>query len=138
MGDAGHAEKKKPDKSVVMRYTACQLPGLIIVVLLLLLLRQWLGLSLTTLAALVAAWVLKDVVMFFYAWSAYDRRDRPIAGKLIGETGVAVDDIDPDGYVRIGGELWQARSRRAPIGKGEPIRVIASEGIRLIVEKEEK
>jgi membrane-bound ClpP family serine protease len=138
MGDAGHSEKKKPDKSVVMRYSAYQLPGLIIVVILLLLLRQWFGLSLAAFAAIVAAWVAKDVVIFFYVWPAYDRRDRPVAGKLIGETGVAVDEIDPDGYVRIGGERWQACSRSAPIGKGEPVRVIASEGIRLIIEKEEK
>ena len=57
---------------------------------------------------------------------------------MIGEMGEADADVDPDGRVRIRGALWRARTNRAtPIRSGEPIRVVAIDGLVLEVEPEE-
>lgn len=54
---------------------------------------------------------------------------------MIGEQGVAVDAIDPEGVVEIDGARWRARTNRAtPIVAGEALRVAAIDGITLDVE----
>jgi len=56
---------------------------------------------------------------------------------MIGEMGEAAHDVDPEGRVLIRGALWQARTNRAtPVLAGEPIRVVAIDGLVLEVEPE--
>jgi len=58
--------------------------------------------------------------------------------RLIGEVGMAVSDISPDGAVQIGAARWKARTNRAtPVKSGEMARVVAIDGIVLQVEPEE-
>ena len=54
---------------------------------------------------------------------------------MIGQTGVAVESIDPEGLVEVGGARWRARTNRAtPVNGGEQIRVAAIDGITLEIE----
>ncbi len=54
---------------------------------------------------------------------------------MIGALGVARDAVDPEGVVIIDGAPWRARTQRAtPIATGDPIRVMALEGLILTVE----
>jgi membrane-bound serine protease (ClpP class) len=54
---------------------------------------------------------------------------------MIGQTGVAVEDIGPEGLVEVGGARWRARTNRAtPVSVGDPIRVAAIDGITLEIE----
>jgi membrane-bound serine protease (ClpP class) len=54
---------------------------------------------------------------------------------MIGERGVAVGAINPEGTVRVRGALWRARTSRAtPIPGGDPVRVAAIDGLLLEVE----
>ena len=54
---------------------------------------------------------------------------------MIGEVGTAVDAIDPEGVVRVLGAPWRARTNRAtPIAAGDPVRVVAVDGLLLEVE----
>jgi membrane-bound serine protease (ClpP class) len=56
---------------------------------------------------------------------------------MIGEMGEAVVPVDPDGVVRVRDAQWRARTNRAtPIPAGDPIRVVAIDGIVLEVEPE--
>ncbi len=56
---------------------------------------------------------------------------------MVGAMGEAVEDVDPEGLVRIDGAPWRARTNRAtPIAAGEPVRVVAIEGLWLEVEPE--
>lgn len=58
--------------------------------------------------------------------------------RLIGEVGMAISDISPDGAVQIGAARWKARTNRAtPVKSGEMARVVAIDGIVLQVEPEE-
>jgi membrane-bound serine protease (ClpP class) len=56
---------------------------------------------------------------------------------MIGELGAAVTAVDPDGVVVVSGAKWRAHTNRAtPVAVGEPIRVVAIDGVTLEVEPE--
>jgi membrane-bound serine protease (ClpP class) len=56
---------------------------------------------------------------------------------MIGEMGVAVAGIEPEGTVEVRGAPWRARTNRAtPIAAGARVRVVAIDGLLLEVEPE--
>ena len=58
--------------------------------------------------------------------------------QLIGRTGVAADDLEPDGVVVVDGARWRARSHReAGIGSGDGITVEGIDGLVLLVDREQ-
>jgi len=68
------------------------------------------------------------------------RFSTPTIGRewMVGELGRAVDAVAPDGVVSVRDALWKARTNRAtPIATGDPIRVVAIEGLVLEVEPED-
>jgi membrane-bound serine protease (ClpP class) len=62
------------------------------------------------------------------------RKKRAITGpeSIIGETGRAVTDIDPEGQVHIRGQNWKARSGE-PVPAGSRVEVVATTGLMLEV-----
>jgi membrane-bound serine protease (ClpP class) len=65
------------------------------------------------------------------------RFSTPTLGRewMLGETGRAIDDVDPEGVVTIRDARWRARTNRAtPIRRGEEVRVVAIDGLTLEVE----
>ena len=65
------------------------------------------------------------------------RFSTPTIGRewMIGEQGEAVEAINPDGVLKIGGTLWRAHSRRAaPIAIGEKAKIEELVGLTLMVE----
>lgn len=68
------------------------------------------------------------------AVSAQHRRATTGRDALVGSVGEARQLLDPEGMVFIHGELWQARSCTGLIAAGTPVRVIATKGLRLLVE----
>jgi membrane-bound serine protease (ClpP class) len=57
---------------------------------------------------------------------------------LIGTTGVAVGDVNPEGIVLVDGAQWHARTNRAtPLANNDQIRVASIDGITLQVEPRE-
>jgi membrane-bound serine protease (ClpP class) len=68
------------------------------------------------------------------------RFSTPTVGRegMVGEMGEAEIDVAPDGVVVIRGSRWQARTNRAtPVNAGDPVRVVAVDGLVLEVEPEE-
>ena len=68
------------------------------------------------------------------------RFSTPTIGRewMIGEVGEAVEDVSPDGVVKIDDALWKARTNRAtPVMAGDRVRVAAVEGLVLEVEPED-
>lgn len=53
---------------------------------------------------------------------------------LVGAAGTAQTIIGPTGIAYAGGESWSARTRGSEIGPGAPVRVVAVDGLELIVE----
>ncbi|MHB8669167.1 MAG: NfeD family protein [Acidimicrobiales bacterium] len=67
------------------------------------------------------------------------RFSTPTIGResMIGELGRATVDVAPEGVVRVREALWRARTNRAtPIHAGDPVRVVALDGLLLEVEPE--
>ena len=65
------------------------------------------------------------------------QRNKPITGKegIIGEIGETLSLLNPEGTVRVQGELWQAESASGKIAKGERVRVVEIQNLKLRVEQ---
>lgn len=62
------------------------------------------------------------------------RRVETRTDQIVGTQGVVVRDLDPTGIVLVASEEWTAESPSGPVRKGERVRVVALDGIRLKVE----
>jgi membrane-bound serine protease (ClpP class) len=87
----------------------------------------WTVASLSTAAALIMAFLTHRVV-----WA---HRQRVTTGEegMVGETGVALTDLSPEGSVFVHGETWNARAREA-LPRGTRVKVVAVRGMILDVE----
>ena len=54
---------------------------------------------------------------------------------LMGATGVVTAELNPHGMVRVRGEEWTASTESGTIAKGDPVRVVGIQGLRLQVVK---
>ena len=65
------------------------------------------------------------------------RFSTPTIGRdwMVGELGEVIEDVSPDGVVRIRGALWRARCNRAtPVTAGDQVKVVEIDGLWLQVE----
>jgi membrane-bound ClpP family serine protease len=53
--------------------------------------------------------------------------------EMIGEEALVLEDINPEGKIRIHNELWTARAQGGRFLKGERVRISGHEGLTLIV-----
>jgi membrane protein implicated in regulation of membrane protease activity len=53
---------------------------------------------------------------------------------MIGEDAEVIEDINPKGRIRWGGELWRARARDRNFRRGERVRICGVQGMEVIVE----
>lgn len=125
---------KRPDWTVqvVMKYALFQIPGLVLLILILILVRRWVDFPSWFFWGFVFTWIVKDVVLFPFVWRAYDWSRSRDVHSLIGTEGIVEERLAPSGYIRVHGELWQAAMIREgpPIEKGETVRI---QGIRALV-----
>ena len=65
------------------------------------------------------------------------QRKKPVTGieGLIGEIGETITLMNPEGTVRVHGEFWQAESTSGRIAKGEHVRVLEIQNLKLRVEQ---
>jgi membrane protein implicated in regulation of membrane protease activity len=70
------------------------------------------------------------------------KRERTNADRCVGQTALVTEDIDNlegQGAVRLDGKTWTARSDGGePLPKGQSVRVLRIEGVKLMVEAEKK
>ena len=64
-------------------------------------------------------------------------RRKPVVGlpDMVGSMGRVVSPLDPEGLVRIKGELWESKSVGRRINTGEEVTVVGQEGLKLIVRR---
>lgn len=55
--------------------------------------------------------------------------------QLVGKRARVVAPCLPDGQVTVDGEIWEARCEQGA-GRGDPVRIVAVEDLRLVVEPE--
>ena len=77
-------------------------------------------------------------VFEIFLWIKYLRRYRVKTGAegMVGERAEAIAPLEPDGKVRLRGEIWNARAT-APVPEGAAVRVKNVEGLTLLVEPEQ-
>jgi membrane protein implicated in regulation of membrane protease activity len=121
---------------IFVRYMLFQVPGVILLYLLLILARQVVVLPTWFIWSLVAFWVIKDLMLFPAVWPAYDQPWRDDSSSMVGSRGITEDRLDRSGYIRVHGELWNAEvmGNNPSIGKGERVTVRGIRGLTLLVE----
>ena len=85
--------------------------------------------------SLVALVITRPLVQKF---KKNNKKTNTNADRVIGETGVMLSDIseiDDIARVKVRGEVWSAKTDNPPLEKGDRVRVLAIEGVKLIVEK---
>jgi membrane protein implicated in regulation of membrane protease activity len=70
-----------------------------------------LGLAPRMAAIAFALWVAKDAALYPLTRKSYEHRPHVPAEHLIGARAIAQQELAPEGYVRVGAELWRARLR---------------------------
>ncbi len=91
------------------------------------------NLPIAVLVLMMAAWAAIAVVSYRAGSRALKRQ--PAAGieSIVGGRGRVVKTLEPEGLIRIGGELWQAKSDGMQIAAGDEVIVVGKDGSRLIV-----
>jgi len=87
------------------------------------------------LIALMVVWGAFSV--FTYRVGSRALMKKPVVGlpNMIGSLGKVASPLDPNGFVRIKGELWEAKSVGEEIDTGEEVTVVGQDGLKLIVRK---
>ena len=119
----------------IVRYLLFQLPQWLILALFLWLLVDWNAVPRWAAQLFLMFWVIKDLIVFPLVRRAYENNTQTGAEELIGAKAVAQEPLDPEGYVKINGELWKARADPAHqrIEQNRRVEVRAARGLTLIV-----
>jgi membrane protein implicated in regulation of membrane protease activity len=58
-------------------------------------------------------------------------------GSIVGSEGVVQQDLAPEGYVQVRGELWKASSTESGLKKGEEVIITGIDGLKLTVTRKQ-
>jgi membrane-bound serine protease (ClpP class) len=120
---------------IAVRYVLLQLPGLAAFTLILVLLQDLDVIGSSFFWTLVVLWVAKDVILFPVLWRYYDFNGHSDKFGMTGLKGVAATALDPEGYIRVKGELWHAvlADGLMRVPKGGSVCVVSADGLKLTV-----
>ena len=109
--------------------------GAIAVIVLLALPRFNINVPVAGLAALMVLWLIISIVIYRVGSRAL--RTRPVISlpDMIGGIGKVVSPLNPEGMVRIKGELWVAKSADGVKDIGTEVIVVAQDSLKLIVRR---
>lgn len=89
---------------------------------------------------LIGFFALTSAGLFMFVLGmALKARRRPVVSgveEMIGSVGVALDDFDQAGRIRVHSEIWTAVSK-TPVRRGDRVRVVAVDGLRLFIEPDQ-
>ena len=123
--------------STLGRYWLLQVPGWVLLVFALVFANERFDLPAWVGGLIALLWVVKDAVLYPILKPGYETATKTGLDRLIGLTGTTKDDLDPEGYVLVNGELWLAVVELGdePIPKGADVRVDAAHGMMLTVSR---
>jgi membrane protein implicated in regulation of membrane protease activity len=129
---------RKIPKSIYLRYILLNIPEFVAMLLILVVIQYWVVIPVWLFWSIIGFWIVKDVALFPFIWRAYDWDRAGRSRSMIGERGIAKENLAPAGYIQIHGELWRAErlGEGSPIETGQPVRVKKMEGLTLFVVKE--
>jgi membrane-bound serine protease (ClpP class) len=99
----------------------------------------------TTLEVFKISWqvilviVILTAAFFIFAISfgikAQSRKPTTGTEGIIGEIGETINDLEPEGQIRIHGEVWNAESLDGPLSTGTKVKVTQVSNLKLMVRK---
>jgi membrane-bound serine protease (ClpP class) len=97
----------------------------------------FIGINIPLLVTIVMALALGiwSVTTYRLGSRALGRKTAAGQPDMAGTTGVTLERLDPEGMVRIAGELWQCRATEGHIEAGEAVTVVAQEKLKLVVRR---
>lgn len=120
----------------VVRYTLYQLPSAGIAGLLSFLAYSFNWIGIWTASSVVVIWILKDAILYPFVKSAYEGGEHGVRA-MVGLTGEVLFPLNPEGKIRVKGEVWKARSENLDeIQSGASVIIVGSEGRTLLVKKD--
>jgi membrane-bound ClpP family serine protease len=127
----------KAARSTFARYLMFEIPGWVVAAVVLTLLVRAEQLPERTAWILFALFVAKDFALYPLLRVGYQPSAPDGASSLVGALGTARERLDPEGWVRVGAELWRAELAhgQAPVEAGTAVRVVAVDALTLHVER---
>ncbi|CAD5244809.1 NfeD family protein [Thermococcus camini] len=84
----------------------------------------------------IAVLLAKDFLIApFVLGGGADKRPETGPESLMGRTALVVEDLSPEGVVKIDGELWKAECTNGTAKAGEGVRVVSVRGTKVLVER---
>ncbi len=94
------------------------------------------GVPFTITLAILGLLFLKDILIAPYVLSGgLEKKPETGPESLIGGTALVVEDLSPEGVVKIGGELWRAECLNGVAERGESVRIISVRGTKVLVKR---
>jgi membrane protein implicated in regulation of membrane protease activity len=125
-------------RQAVFTYALLQVPGWLLVGLVLLLSYSYFQVPAWTGWLIFVLWAIKDIILFFFLWPAYDSQKANVY-TLRGEKAIVVTELAPQGRVRLRGQTWAAKAENGkPIPQGTWVEITARTGLILIVHSIDK
>ncbi len=119
--------------STLVRYLLFQIPGWVVAAAVLTFLWEVELLSGRVAGLLWIAWLVKDAVTYPLVRSSYEASaHRHGPAKLVGAQATVTRALEPDGYVRVRGELWRAHAAE-PVPVGTVVEVVGARRWVLVV-----
>lgn len=87
------------------------------------------------LITVMVGWAIFAVVDFWFITHILRRQALIGLPHMEGSQGKVTSPLNPEGLVRIGGELWGAKSLDGAIDAGEKVVVVGQDGLQLIVRR---
>lgn len=112
------------------------IPGTALLVLILVIAREWIAIPFWLFCSIIGVAIVKDIVMFPFVWRGYDTARPGISRSMTGARGIAVERLAPTGFIDVQGELWKAEfvGKEPMAEKGEIVLVKKRKGLKLFVE----
>ncbi len=96
------------------------------------------GVPVWTVAVVIGILLAKDLLVApFILRGGLSARPETGSESLIGRTALIVEDLTPEGLVKVDGELWSAECINGTARRGESVVIISVSGARVLVKRRE-
>jgi len=96
------------------------------------------NLHVSVLIIIMAAWAVIGTVLFIFTTIALKKQTTIGLPSMTGSRGRVTTKLEPDGMVRIRGELWSAQSTEGTINEGEDVVIVSQDSLKLLVRRADK
>lgn len=86
-------------------------------------------------ALIIGFLVIKDLVIAPFLWRVLEKKAEVGPEALIGREAIVVEELNPEGLVKIEKEYWRAISLNGVIKKGEKVKITGLSGLKVLVER---